>query len=228
MKKSTCIECKTSNCFIKFCSDEWLNKLESQKQTCEYKKDHNIVYEGDEVLGLYFIKEGKAKVYSTGLNEKKQVVRLAKMGEIIGHRGYGGEVYPIGASVLEDSIICFFDNRVIYKAFMNNPKLTCELMMYYSKELRSSEGKIKKLAQMNVREKVIEGLLYSKKIYNQNDQGETVINIERQDLADLIGINTEQLSRSLSELKKEGSVSLARNQITIKKEKVLAQIISQF
>ena len=184
------------------------------------------MYEGEQVLGLYFILKGKIKVVSSGLYGKTQVVRLTQDGDVIGHRGYGGETYPVSAITLEDSEICFVDNDSIYKAFMDNPKLTFELMMYYSKELRNSEAKIKNLAQMSVREKVVDSLLYAEKLYLNN---ETIsIQIDRQDLADLAGINTEQLSRVLSELKKEKILSLPKNEIIIHNRNQLLEIVEPF
>jgi CRP-like cAMP-binding protein len=205
---------------VKFISDV--------KRTSFYKKGQYIVFEGNQVLGLFFILSGKIKVVSSGLFGKSQVVRLTQSGDIIGHRGYGGETYPISAIALEDSEICFVDNDSIYKAFMNNPKLTFELMMYYSKELRNSEAKIKNLAQMSVREKVVDALLYSEKIFGKNKNSSINVQIDRQDLADLAGINTEQLSRVLSEFKKDDILLITKSEITINNKDQLLEIVKPY
>ena len=208
------------------CDEKLFSFINEVKRTSFYRKKQHVVYEGEQVLGLYFILKGKIKVVSSGLFGKTQVVRLTQDGDIIGHRGYGGETYPISAITLEDSEICFVDNDSIYTAFMENPKLAFEVMMYYSKELRNSEAKIKNLAQMSVCEKVVDSLLYAEKLYLNN---ETIsIQIDRQDLADLAGINTEQLSRVLSELKKEKILSLPKNEIIIHNRNQLLEIIEPF
>lgn len=227
MKEVSCDKCLTDNCFIqKSKDDKLLSFISSVKRTSFYKKKQHVVFEGNQVMGLYFILSGKIKVVSSGLNGKTQVVRLTQSGDVIGHRGYGGETYPISAITIEDSEICFVDNDAIYKAFMENPKLTYELMMYYSKELRTSEAKIKNLAQMTVKEKVVDSILYAEKLY-QNIEGNSIL-IDRQDLADLAGINTEQLSRVLSELKKEKIITVLKNEIVINLRNELIEIIDPF
>lgn len=229
MKKiNVCIDCTVKSCpIIKNCTDEWINKISKIKDTYFYKKDQNIVYENSPVLGLYFVQDGIAKIYSTGINDKSQIVRITKTGGIIGHRGYGGDKYPIGASALTDCIVCFVDNDTMYEAFLENPKLTFDLMMYYSSELRASEAKLKNIAQMNVREKVASNLLYLNKVFsNYFSEGTFLIN--RKDLADLTGINTEQLSRALSEFVKDKVIELNKNEITIINYEYLQNLIAPF
>lgn len=229
MRKSVaCIDCDVLDCpIVKNCSNDWITKLSESKHTSYYKPNQYIVHENNPVLGLYFIYDGVAKIFSTGINDKTQVVRLTKKGGIIGHRGFGGEKYPIGATTLTECTICFIDNKTIYDAFMENPKLTFGLMMYYSKELRNSEAKIKNLAQMNVYEKVVDALVYVNGIFNEVTD-EPTFTISRKDLADLIGINTEQLSRTLSELKKDGLISLHQNQFKLIDMEKISQLLLPF
>jgi len=223
-----CSACDVKECpIIQNCSNEWMARLSELKHTSYYKPDQYIVHENNPVMGLYFIYDGVAKIFSTGINDKTQVVRLTKTGGLIGHRGFGGDKYPIGATALTECTICFIDNKTIYDAFMENPKLTFALMMYYSKELRNSEAKIKNLAQMNVREKVADGLIYVNNIFNEH-KNNNQINISRKDLADLIGINTEQLSRNLSEFKKENLIEINQNQIELINIEALNNMVLPF
>lgn len=224
-----CTECQTSSCLIKQnVNTAWLKQIEEHNQISFYKEGHHIVYENNPVMGLYFIQEGKAKIYSTGINNKTQVVRLSKAGGIIGHRGYGGDLYPVGAISIEDSIVCFINNETMFNAFMENPKLTFNLMMYYSKELRNSEARIKNIAQMNVKEKVVDALLYVDDVFNPTSNTHSIISLTRKDLSDLAGINPEQLSRILSELKMEKLISIVSNEINIIDIDKLRDIVDPF
>jgi CRP-like cAMP-binding protein len=229
VENSSCEDCQATDCFIKkYCTKESINLISDLKETSVYRENQYIAYEGNAVLGLFFIKSGKSKIISSGLAGKTQVVRLAKTGGIIGHRGYGGDKYPISAVAIEESTICFIDNDTIYKAFMDNPQLTFELMMYYSKELRKSEAKIKSQAQMNVREKVADSILSCDTLFNENLEYPFSIHLSRQDLANLAGINTEQLSRILSEFKREGIIAVSKNEICVENIDLLKEIISPF
>lgn len=228
-RNNTCKNCPTDNCFIKkYCSEESIELIDQNKESSIYRRDQHIAYEGSIVLGLYFIREGKVKILSSGLQGKSQLVRLTKTGDIIGHRGYGGEKYPISAIAIIESSICFINNDTIFTVFMKEPNLTFALMMYYSKELRKSEAKIKNQAQMNVREKVADALLCSDNVFNESKSYPSDVQLNRKDLADLAGINTEQLSRVLSEFRKEEVISVLKNKILLNNSSYLKEIISPF
>src|SRR5438874_639047 len=106
----SCSECKSKLCLVqRFCTAEWVNIINKNKNQELNKKGQYLFREGDRVFGLFFIQSGKVKVISTGLNAKEQIVRLASDGHVVGHRGFGSETYPIGAVALEDTIACFLD-----------------------------------------------------------------------------------------------------------------------
>ncbi|PJA07365.1 MAG: Crp/Fnr family transcriptional regulator [Flavobacteriales bacterium CG_4_10_14_0_2_um_filter_32_8] len=228
-KSITCNDCLTTSCFIKKdCSEEYLSLISKKKETSFYRKNQYIAQEGSTMIGLFFIQTGKAKIISEGLDRKIQVVRLTKTGDIIGYRGYGKERYPISAIALEESIICLIDNYTMYDVFMNTPKLTYELMVYYSNELSNSETKIRNQAQMNVRDKVVDALLYYNSLFNDYNQYPFLIDLNRQDISALAGINHEQLSRVLSDLKKENIIILTKNEIFISNQDYLKKIVAPY
>ena len=229
VEKNSCNQCLTLDCYIKKnCSEEYLVKISNTKETSFYRQNQYITYEGNTVLGLFFIQSGKAKIISEGIAGKTQIVRLTKKGDIIGHRGYGGEKYPISAIALEDSYICLIDNDTIYKAFIDNPKLSYELMIYYSNELRKADTKVRNQAQMNVREKVADALLYYNSIFNTTHKYPFLVELNRHDIAALSGINYEQLSRVLSDFKKENIIILTKNEIALNHHDNLKKIVASY
>jgi CRP-like cAMP-binding protein len=180
-------------------------------------------------MGIYFIYQGKVKVTISGANDKEQIVRLAKEGHILGHRGYGGESYPIGAEALEDSSICFVTNELLYDTFITNPEFTYHLMMFYSRELRKSEQRIKYLAQMNVREKVAFALIYLVDTFGLNQTEKTLnIALSRNEIGSIIGINADQVSREISKLKKDNVLNTKGKKIIINNFDQLQEIIADF
>jgi CRP-like cAMP-binding protein len=229
MRKITisCITCKNEHCLIKQCSPEWIKIIDVKKNQSRYKKGENIIREGDPVHGIYFILSGKVKVITTGLNEKQQIVRLANDGHILGHRGFAGDVYPIGAISMDDSLICFVENETLDEMFMSNPKFTFALMMFYSHELRKVEQRIKNIAQMNTREKVAEALLYLIEIFGLGEQQELNIFLSREDIAALAGTNAEQIIRQLTDFEKEKIISKKGKKIIILDQEELKKAIRQ-
>ena len=223
-----CNDCGNSRCFVQqFCVPTWVGIINLSRNMTLYKKDEDIFREGDRVFGMYFIHSGKVKVVSAGLNGRRQIVRMAGAGHILGHRGHGAETYPVGAVALDDTWVCFLDNATLHDAFLNNPKFTYELMMFYSSELRKTEVRLRFLAQMSLREKIAECLLAIKNMFGINEEdGSLNVTLSRQDIADLAGTNAEQVTRELTNFENELLVKKRGKEILLLNVPGLLDIVS--
>ncbi len=224
-----CNNCPNKNCIIKRnCETESMQQLIKLKNNIICKKGQQFISEGAPVNGLYFIQKGKAKVLKTGINGKEQIVRFVDDGEIIGHRGYGtSKTYTIGASAINETILCNFTSETLKEMFQKNPQLTYDLMMFYAEELNRSETKIKTIAQMTVREKVIDTLLYINRKFGVNAKQQLALQLSRQEIADFAGTTNEQVIRTLSSLRQEGFIELKGKKITILELEKLKKEISE-
>lgn len=223
-----CDGCNNTSCLIKNCSPEWIEKISMQKNTPHYPKGQYIFFEGSLVMGAYFIKKGNVKVISSNTSGKEQTVRLAKAGHMLGHTAFGLEKYSVGAVTLQDSEICFVDNNTLQNAFLENPKFTIEVMRFYSRELRKSEIRTKCLALMNNEEKVMLGLLYIADTFSETASNQVEIHLSRQEIAQIIGTNPEQVSRVISNLKKDNLLDTKERTIILKDISCLKSNISHY
>jgi CRP-like cAMP-binding protein len=222
-----CTVCINTNCFIK--KHLHLEKMQAfvqQKTHYSCRKGQQFMIEGAPIQGLYFIFSGKAKVFKTGIYGKEQIVRLTKEGDTIGFRGFGtSNRYLIAASALEDSVLCNFNNEVMQEILKTIPEFTYDMMLFYAEELNKSENNVKKIAQMNVRERVVDTLLYLHKKFGQTN-GLIGVTLSRKELADFTGTTDEQITRSLSSLKKEGFIkSIGKKIGLLEVEKMKREII---
>ncbi|KJD34170.1 transcriptional regulator [Tamlana nanhaiensis] len=210
-----CAACQNYNCLIKRNLGAGLDTHFEKKNNLRCKKGQQFIIEGAPVNGLFFVLKGKVKVFRTGINGKEQIVRFAKEGEIIGHRGFGTEeFYSIGAIALEDSILCYYSKSVLQDALLSNSKLAYDFMMFYADELNRSESKVKSISQMTVRERVIDTLLYIHRKFGLNKQYLNVV-LSRKEYADHAGTTEEQVIRVFSALKKEKLISTNGKKIII-------------
>ncbi|WP_258105718.1 Crp/Fnr family transcriptional regulator [Marinoscillum sp. MHG1-6] len=207
-------------------SNEELQPYLNKKTVLVCKKDQDFILEGTPVVGLYFVYQGKAKIAKTGLMGKEQIIRFAKPGEIVGHRGFGySQEYQISAKALERTVLCSFSTEVITKALLTVPSLTYDLLTFYSEELNRSETKVKKFAQMTVREKVIDALLYINRKFGQS-KGLLNLQLTRKEIADFAGTTEEQVIRVLSSLKKEKLLNTEGKKIGIERVELLSKEIA--
>ena len=231
MQRSTvpCETCQNLNCLIKkSLNTEEDYRLAQQKASLSCKKGQQFIMEGTAVSGLFFIHKGKSKVLKTGIYGKEQILRLVNNGETIGHRGFGThKKYSISAIALEDTVLCNFSNETLELMMKKIPRLTYELMLFYADELNRSETKVKTLAQMTVREKVIDTLLFIHRKFGVNHKGAINIQLSRKEIADYSGTTVEQVIRTISALKSEKHLSSIGKMIKIENPDLLKQEISE-
>lgn len=143
-------------------------------------------------------------VYKHTANTDSQIIRFSKDGEIVGHRGFGTSyVYDISASALSDTILCNSPTNILIDILHKAPPLMFDFMLFYADQLQKSEANAIRFAQMSVREKVINGLLFISHKFGQTD-GLINIFLSRKDIADFAGTTTDQVIRVISSLKPEG------------------------
>tara|TARA_B100000809_G_scaffold32497_1_gene28376 strand:+ start:50495 stop:51199 length:705 start_codon:yes stop_codon:yes gene_type:complete len=226
---ATCITCENLECLIKKnINNPNIEKYLDKKHTIKCKKSQQFIMEGAPAHGLFFVRKGRVKVVKTGIYGREQIVRFAHDGEIIGHRGFGeGKRYPIGALAIEDTLLCNFTNDVLMEMLREIPDLTFDLMMFYSEELNKSETKVRKFAQMTVREKVIDSFLYINRKFGQTEDGYFNIQLPRKDFADFAGTTEEQVIRIISSLKKEKLITSKGKKLGIIDIKLLGKEISE-
>ncbi len=230
--KIDCHSCKSPDCFVRMCSSDLLDKLNESKIVEKYLKGQYIFNEGTFATNIYFIHSGKVKVVREGFVGKQLIVRLAANGHVLGHRGFGHDVYSVSAVAMENSELCSFTNVEFNKALLTDIKLTYNLMQFFSIELRMAENKMKNLSQMTVHDKVADALLLCAKSFGKKtkDSDQILIDAEitRKDFADIAGIRTEQFIRELSEFKKEKIVSIKEKKIKLCDIEKLHKILSPY
>lgn len=224
----SCASCLNERCIIRNNLQVLLDtEFVDQKSTLRCKKGQQFIMEGAPVNGLFFIKSGTVKVFRTGINGREQIVRFAKEGEIIGHRGFGTEeYYSIGAIALQDSMLCYFSKENLQKELLNNPQFSYDMMLFYANELNRSENKVKSISQMTVRERVIDSLLYIHRKFGDL-RGYLNLPLSRKEYADYAGTTEEQVIRVFSALKKENLITTQGKKISIENVSNLKNEISE-
>lgn len=224
-----CDTCVNQNCVIKKnLSSALVREYAEKKSVIKCKKSQQFVMEGAHVNGLFFIYEGSAKVFRSGINAREQIVKLARAGEVVGHRGLGEQTrhYHISAMSMEPSILCYFSKEILQEMMLKEAKLTYSFMLFYASELNRSEERMKSIAHMSVRERVADGLLYVHRKFGQDREGILTYSLTRREYADYAGTTEEQVIRVLSALKKEGMIVTKGRKIGIKNMDMLKKEIS--
>ena len=181
--------------------------------------------EGDELTGIYFIYTGRFKVHKKW-GDKELIVRLAKGGDILGHRGIGGDIiYPISATALEPSDVCFIEMEFFQATLKVNPGFLYELMMFFAAELKESEKRMRNLAHMPVKGRIANSLVLLQEKFGTNADGFIDMTLSRQDLASYTGTTYETVFRIMNELVQDNIVATTGKDIRIVNEQKLLELM---
>jgi CRP/FNR family transcriptional regulator len=194
---------------------EWRPAILANRRHQVYKKGETIFKEGEPVNGMFFVDSGVVKVHKQW-GDKELIVRIAKPGDIVGHRGLGSDlIYPVSATALEPVTICYIDLAFFNATLKVNPGFMYELMMFFASELKESERRMRNLAHMPAKGRLAQAVLALKEKFGVTEQGHIGLSLSKQDLASYAGTTYETIFRMLQELTEDGLLKVEGKEITI-------------
>jgi len=214
-----------SNSIFKHLTPEELEKVTFEKTTEQYKRGSIIYREGSRINGCYCIQKGIIKVFKTGIDGKEQIIRFARVGDIIGFRSVlSNELACTTAEVLDDAGLCYIPAETLVYLVKHNGNFSMELMQLTCKELGEANAYITDIAQKTVRERLAEILIHLKNDFGLDDNNILQISLTREELANIVGTATESVIRLLSEFKQDQLIELNGRKIRILDEAGLIRI----
>lgn len=169
--------------------------------------------------------DGKIKVSKMNTDGKESIVRIASRGDVIGHRSiFTDQFYSATATALEDSSVCFIDEKYIIKLVKEQPSVACNLISLSGRDLGAAENKVASFSKKNVRERVPEFFLLLKESHGVKDEKghwRITLKLSREEMASIVGTATETLIRFISELRDEGIIDQEGKEVTILDEEKL-------
>jgi CRP-like cAMP-binding protein len=202
---------------LKALTKEELLKLSDCKTSHIIKKGEVIFEEGENVNGIYCIKDGICKLTKLSANGKDHIVKLVTKGELLGQRSMiSDEPVNLSAVALEDMQVCFIPKSEVMGYFDKNNQFSMNVMKTICGDLKEADDHMVNLAQKTVKERLAETLLYLHDTFGKNNDNSLKVQLSRDELASMIGTATESCIRLLSDFNKLGLIELTGKKIVLK------------
>jgi CRP-like cAMP-binding protein len=202
---------------LKALNKEELVKLAACKTSRIIKKGEVIFEEGENVNGIFCIKDGVCKLTKLSPNGKDHIVKLVTKGELLGQRSMiSEEPVNLSAVALEDMQVCFIPKVEVMSFFDKNNQFSMNVMKTICGDLKDADGHMVNMAQKTVKQRLAETLLYLENTFGKNTDGTLKIQLSRDELSSMIGTATESCIRLLSDFKKSGFIDLIGKKIILK------------
>lgn len=184
-----------------------------------FKKGSIIFMEGEKGEAIYFVKSGKVKISKTSSIGKEYIIKIMEKGDVFAESVLfvGGE-YPATAEAIEDSEVIMLKNQDIENLILKNSKIALSIIKLMAKRLKNVAVIIENLALRDSIGRTASVLLTFAKERGINTKEGILLNLNlnRQDLANIVGTSRENVTRILSQMDKEGIIHLDRQKIIIK------------
>lgn len=137
------------------------------------------------------------------------------------------ETYAYSAEALTPAMLCRFPRRKLEGLFEEMPKLERRLLGMASNELAAAQDQMVVLGRKAAGEKVASFLLLlsNRQVARHVDANPVIVPMSRADIADYLGLTTETVSRTFTQLKTKGWISLqAQGRVLIRDEEALRDL----
>lgn len=195
--------------------DNELDKIVDISISREWKKNSHIFMQGDPLENVYFINEGKVKVYKSDANGREQIVAILKKGEMFPHVGFfrkGG--YPGYSEVLEQASLVVVPISQFEKVLVDNPHLSIKVFKVLGEKIVDLQERLEAQILNNTYEQIIKLLIRLGELHGEKQEDGTVLlkaDFTNKDLANMIGTTRETVSRTLTKMKKDELITTDSN-----------------
>lgn len=188
-----------------------LSDLEKIVTNIVVRAGASIFDEGEAATHRYNLTSGCIRIYKLLGDGRRQIIGFLFPGDFLGLAIE--DEYAYGAEAVVESHLCRFPQRDLEDLISRYPALEKRLLGVTKHELSIAQEQMVLLGRKSAEEKVVTMLLTFSKRAKHRGQPENPVFLPmtRADLGDYLGLTTETVSRTMTQLKTKGVIHLERN-----------------
>ncbi len=184
-----------------------------------------LIYRPGETHGsLIVVHTGAVKLYRLDSEGNEQVIRILSAGEFAGELALlGGEETQDFAEALSESTLCIIDGGELGELMLQHPAIGLKFTQELSRRLRQSDTNLHQVVRGRVEQRLAWYLL---DLYRKGNNLSIELPITKGNVASLLAMSQETLSRTFKTLEGEELIRLGRGrQVTIVDPEGLEELI---
>lgn len=222
-EKCNCAKCQLKTLFFSNVSLDELSDICEIKEEREFPKGETITKEGNPISEFLYLKEGLVKLSKTTIDGKEQIISFSKPFDFVSLLSiFSSDRYQYSVTAVEDSVVCILDLNIVKDNARKNALFTMDLMTRVSEATDKIIMDNLELKRKHLKGRVAHVLLYFSDYIYESDEFE--LPISRREIAEYIGMTTENVIRTLSEFRKDRVIRIYGKDILISDKKRLRRI----
>ncbi|HEY0834677.1 MAG TPA: cyclic nucleotide-binding domain-containing protein [Azospirillum sp.] len=187
---------------------EELRRLADIVQTVRIESSQTLFGEGDAADALYNVTSGTVKLYKLLPDGRRQITGFLVTGDFLGLAV--NDHYAYTAETVTTCALCRFPRRKVEALLDEFPKMQRRLFSMAANELAAAQDQMLLLGRKTAKEKICSFLLMLSQRAARRGHKENPVHVpmSRADIADYLGLTTETVSRTFTQLKTAGAISL--------------------
>lgn len=212
--------CQIASCVL--CDARMDSKISSE-QACEilgllnrnsYGTREIMFREGEPSTHLFIVREGQIKLTTSSANGRDQIIGLGTAGHVIGFDTVEDDVYTYTAETIAPVIACKIQHKDMLRVLNQNPCVAMRIVEILNEELSQAKNLIRVLGQNGSVERVAMFIL-SLIPRRGAVPRELSFPLSREEMAELIGLRIETVSRVMADLQRKKVIEAPRGCIRI-------------
>jgi len=188
--------------------DDELAEMAALARAIELAPGDPLFDEGAPATQVFNVTAGTVKVYKLLADGRRQVVGFLFPGDFLGLAN--DALYAYSAEAVTHAGLCRFPRNRMEVLIGRFPRLQSRLLSVASHELAVAQEQMLVLGRKTAKEKLATFLLsLSRRAADRGQQADPVIlSMSRTDIGDYVGLTTETVSRTFTQLRGQGLIAL--------------------
>ncbi len=184
-----------------------------------------IFHQGDPANVLYVLSMGQVKMTQVGAEGHQVLVRIVNSSEDFGSVAVFSNIpYPLSAQASENCVLLTWEKDVITRLMSTYPRMALNALRLLAERFKDLQDRYRELATERVERRVARTLLRLVQQLGRGEEGEVVLALSRQDLAQMTGTTLFTVSRILSQWEQRGLVETGREKVMIRQPQGLTMV----
>ncbi len=192
-------------------SDEEMDQIQSLIIQRRYKKGETILVPNEPMHCLFILNSGVVKVTRDTNESKEQILYLISENEFFGETNLFADIpSSMTAVALTDTVLCTVSKAHFQGLIMKYPMIALKVLEELSLRLNKMQQMLENSGGKSIDERIVELLAdFSNKYGTKNPQGIMIdLPLNREEIANFLGLTRETISRKLAKLHKEGHLKV--------------------
>jgi len=212
--RCTCDNCELKELFMENLEGERLDLMCDSKKEKKYALGECIIKEGTQIKDFTYLKSGLVKLFKSDPSGSEHIITIAKPMDYVSLLSvFSNDHYNYSVTAIEDSVTCNLRLNDLLKMMKENGAMALGLLQKMS---RAADRII--LDSVEIRKKHLRGRVAYLLIYFADtaySTSEFELPLTRKEMAEYVGMTTENVIRSLSEFRKDGILKIYGKTIQI-------------